>query len=214
MAKPKNPVQVAVIGAAQGIKGGVRVKSFTGDPMALGDYGPLFDREGRRFDILDLRPHNQMVVARFKGVADRNAAEALNGTELFIERERLPEDLEDEEFYHADLVGLDAVDQAGATVGTVRAVLNYGGGDILDLAMPGGGNALVPFTRAAVPSVDLAGRRLMLDRVAAGLDDVDDGEVGEEGDSRGGRKGRGRERRGGFDASDRPRGPKSAGGNR
>ncbi|MEP5757137.1 MAG: ribosome maturation factor RimM [Nitratireductor sp.] len=196
MARPETPVQLAVIGAAQGIKGAVRVKTFTGDPMALAEYGPLYDETGRRFDILDLRPHKAMLVARFKGISDRSAAEALNGTALFVDRGALPDDLEEEEFYHADLVGLDAVDREGATVGTVKAVLNFGGGDILDITRPGGGSVLVPFTKAAVPSVDLGGRAVVLDRIAAGLDDT--GAAADAPDSRTGR----------------PRGPKASGGNR
>ncbi|MEP5358677.1 MAG: ribosome maturation factor RimM [Nitratireductor sp.] len=196
MARPETPVQLAVIGAAQGIKGAVRVKTFTGDPMALAEYGPLYDETGRRFDILDLRPPKAMLVARFKGISDRSAAEALNGTALFVDRGALPDDLEEEEFYHADLVGLDAVDREGATVGTVKAVLNFGGGDILDITRPGGGSVLVPFTKAAVPSVDLGGRAVVLDRIAAGLDDT--GAAGDAPDSRTGR----------------PRGPKASGGNR
>lgn len=201
MARPETPVQLAVIGAAQGIKGAVRVKTFTGDPMAIADYGPLYDETGRRFDILDLRPHNSMLVARFEGVSDRTAAEALNGTALFVDRTALPGDLDEEEFYHADLVGLDAVDREGATVGTVKAVLNYGGGDILDITRPGGGSVLVPFTKAAVPSVDLGGRVVVLDRIAAGLDDAD------EDGARPGRRGR-------PTATGRSRGPKTSGGNR
>ena len=113
----KNPVQMAVIGAAHGIKGEVRVKTFTGDPLALGDYGPLYATDGRRFEMLDIRPARTVVVVRFKGVADRNAAEALNGTELFVDRSALPDDGEEGEFYHADLVGLAVRDENGATIG-------------------------------------------------------------------------------------------------
>ncbi len=196
MARPETPVQLAVIGAAQGIKGAVRVMTSPRDPMALADYGPLYDATGRRFDILDLRPHKAMLVARFKGVSDRSAAEALNGTALFVDRSALPDDLEEEEFYHADLVGLDAIDREGATVGVVKAVLNFGGGDILDITRSGGGSVLVPFTKAAVPSVDLGRRVVMVDRIAAGLDDTD--AAGEAPEAR----------------RARPRGPKASGGNR
>ena len=113
MSKPENPVLMAVIGAAHGIKGELRVKTFTGDPLALGGYGPLFAKDGRRFEILDIRPQGTVVVARFKGVGDRSAAEALTGTELFVDRAALAADLDDEEFYHADLVGLSVVDEHG-----------------------------------------------------------------------------------------------------
>jgi len=198
MSKPQNPIQMAVIGAAHGIKGEVRVKSFTGDPLALDDYGPLYDEAGRAFTILDIRMQKDMAVVRFKGVADRSAAEALNGTALYVDRDMLPDDLEDEEFYHADLIGLDAVDLEGAPIGKVLAVQNFGGGDILEIARGGKSTVLVPFTRAAVPDVDTQARKVRVDPVAAGLVDTDDD--GDEEDRKA--------------VDTRPRGPKSAGGNR
>lgn len=203
MAKLTNPVLMAVIGAAHGIKGEVRVKTFTGDPMALAGYGPLFDKQGRAFEIADIRPQGNVVVVRLKGVADRNAAEALNGTELFVERGSLSDELEDEEFYHADLVGMDAVDGSGSTIGKVSAVQNYGAGDILEIEGPDLNGVLVPFTKAAVPVVDVAMRTIRIDTAAAGLvEDVDgDGEPDAAPD-------------GGYDPKRRPRGPRDAGGNR
>lgn len=201
MSKPHNPVQMAVVGAAHGIKGELRVKTFTGDPLALGDYGPLYSRDGRAFEILDLRQQGTVLVVRFKGVADRNAAEALNGTQLFIDRAALPDDLEEGEFYHADLVGLSVKDDAGAVIGKVTAVQNYGGGDILAVTLAMGGDALVPFTQAAVPDVSVAGGYIVVDPVAAGLiedpDTIDDAEEAHD-----------------FDPGNRPRGPRDAGGNR
>ena len=197
MSKLKNPVQMAVIGAPHGIKGEVRVKTFTADPLALGDYGPLFTRDGRSFEIVDIRPANTVVVVRFKQVRDRNAAETLTGTELFIDRSVLPEEGEEGEFYHADLVGLAVKDETGAEIGKVAAVQNFGGGDILELTMAGRKGVLIPFTQAAVPVVDVAGGFIGVDTVAAGLVDSDD-EPGEEN----------------FAAAKRPRGPKEAGGNR
>ncbi|MBX3568862.1 MAG: ribosome maturation factor RimM [Rhizobiaceae bacterium] len=192
----KNPIQMAVVGAAHGIKGEVRVKSFTADPQALGDYGPLEAKDGRRFEILDIRPAGNVVVVRFKGVADRNAAEALNGTALFVERSALPDDGDEDEFYHADLIGLSVRDREGETVGKVKSVQNFGGGDILEIAAPGG-DVLIPFTRAAVPGVDIGAGVLTIDRVAAGL--VEDAEE----------SGEGREK---FDPDERPRRPDDAGG--
>ena len=176
MPKPENPVQMAVIGAPHGIKGELRVKTFTGDPMALGDYGPLFDRNGRAFEIAAIRPANEVVVVRFKGVNDRNAAEALINTELFIDRSTLPEAVEDGEFYHADLIGLDVKDETDATVGKVTAVQNFGGGDILELSLGGRKGVLIPFTQAAVPDVDIAARFIRIDTIAAGLVDDEDGD--------------------------------------
>ena len=155
MTKLQNPVQMAVIGAAHGIKGELRVKTFTGEPLALADYGPLYAKDGRAFEIIDIRPQGTVVVVRFKGVSDRNAAEALTGTELFVERAALSADVDDEdEFYHADLVGLSVVDENGAAIGKVVAVQNFGGGDILEVTGPGRKGVLMPFTKAAVPVVD------------------------------------------------------------
>lgn len=169
MTKPSNPVLLAVIGAPHGVKGEVRVKSFTGDPLALGDYGPLFSKDGRRFAVAAIRPQKAVVVVRFKEISTREAAEAATGTELFVDREALPADLEEGEFYVADLVGMAVVDAGGSPLGTVSAVHNFGGGDILEVASGGRASAMVPFTGTAVPEVDLAARTLRIDPVAAGL---------------------------------------------
>jgi 16S rRNA processing protein RimM len=198
MAKPQNPIQMAVIGAAHGIKGELRVKTFTGDPLALADYGPLYAKDGRAFEIAAIRPANEVVVVRFKGVADRNAAEALTGTELFVDRSALPDDGEEGEFYHADLVGLVVRDENGEPVGKVFAVQNFGGGDILEIQYQGRKGVLIPFTQAAVPVVDVPGGFVTIDTVAAGLvENEDDADAPSDGE---------------FDK--RPRGPKDAGGNR
>ncbi|MER8637293.1 ribosome maturation factor RimM [Mesorhizobium sp. M0018] len=199
MSKPQNPVQMAVIGAAHGIKGELRVKSFTGDPLALADYGPLYARDGRAFQIVDIRPANTVVVVRFKGISDRNAAEALAGTELFVDRSVLPDEGEENEFYHADLVGLEVRDDTGAAIGEVVAVHNFGGGDILDVTLAGRKGVLIPFTQAAVPEVSIASGFVRVDPAAAGLVEDDDGASAD---------------RDSFDPKGRPRGPKDAGGNR
>ncbi len=199
MSKLQNPVQMAVIGAAHGIKGELRVKTFTGDPLALADYGPLQARDGRVFHILDIRPAGAVVVVRFKGVSDRNAAEALAGTELFVDRSVLPDDGEEDEFYHADLIGLEIRDDKGANIGKIVAVHNFGGGDILDVTLAGRKGVLIPFTQAAVPEVSIAEGFVRVDPVAAGLVEEEDGEA---------------PRDEGFDPKGRPRGPKDAGGNR
>ncbi len=198
MAKPENPVQMAVIGAAHGIRGEVRVKTFTGDPLALADYGPLYAKDGRAFEIAGIRPAGTVVVVRFKGVDDRGAAEALAGTELSVDRSALPDEEEDE-FYHADLVGLAVKDAAGAVLGKVVAVQNFGGGDILDLTLGTRKGVLIPFSKAAVPEVSVAGGFVRIDPMAAGL--VEDEEAAPDDE--------------GFDVNkSRPRGPKDAGGNR
>lgn len=197
MPKPENPVQMAVIGAAHGIKGELRVKTFTGDPLALGDYSPLYAKDGRAFDIDDIRPAGEVVVVRFKGVRDRTAAEALTGTELFVDRSALPEEDEDE-YYHADLVGLVVRDETGIDAGKVTAVQNFGGGDILEITFHGREGLLIPFSQAAVPEVDIAAGIIRVDPIAAGL--VEDAD--EEGQP------------GRFDPKRHPRGPKGARGNR
>lgn len=176
MAAAETKILLAVIGAAHGIRGEVRVRSFTGDPMALADYGPLHDRAGRSFEIAALRPAGSVVIARFKGVADRNAAEALAGTNLFVDRSALPRHGgDDDEFYHADLVGLDVRDGDGNGLGTVQAVQNFGGGDLLEIGHSGR-SRFIPFTRAAVPQVALEAGYLVVDPVAAGLSDTADEE--------------------------------------
>ncbi|AZO10650.1 MULTISPECIES: ribosome maturation factor RimM [unclassified Mesorhizobium] len=198
MSKLQNPVQMAVIGAAHGIKGELRVKTFTGDPLALADYGPLQAKDGRVFHILDIRPAGTVVVVRFKGIGDRNAAEALAGTELFVDRSVLPDDGEEDEFYHADLIGLEVRDDTGV-IGRVVAVHNFGGGDILDVTIAGRKGVLIPFTQAAVPHVSIADGFVQVDPMAAGLVEEEESEApGQPG----------------FDPKGRPRGPKDAGGNR
>lgn len=205
MPKLENPIQMAVIGAAHGIKGELRVKTFTQDPLALADYGPLHAKDGRTFEIVDIRPAGTVVVVRFKGVGERNAAEALTGTELFIDRSALPREQDEDEFYHADLVGLSVRDDSGATIGKVAAVQNFGGGDILDLTLGSRKGVLIPFTRAAVPEIDVRAGFVRVDPVAAGLVEDEDGGAPEGEDA---------PARGGFDAKRRPRGPRDAGGNR
>ena len=162
--KPPNPVLMGVIGAPHGVRGQVRVKSYTGDPLALGDYGPLFDDAGNRFEVAGIRPAKTVVVVTFKGIAGRDAAERLNGTELFVDRGQLPDDeLEDDEFYIDDLVGMGAVDGDGARIGTVVAIHNFGAEDMIEVKPAGGGHsALFPFTRDVVPQIDLEARRLTL----------------------------------------------------
>jgi 16S rRNA processing protein RimM len=152
---------LGVVIGAQGIQGEVKVKTFTGEPEAVGDYGPLQDASAARtFQLKVLRlSKGDVVIARIKGVEDRTAAEALKGTELYVLRSALPQ-ADEGEFYFADLVGLTAM-MSGRVLGSVTAVHNYGAGDMLEVKTatggPGGGrSAMVPFTDDAVPVVDLA----------------------------------------------------------
>lgn len=175
MPKLENPVLMATVGAAQGLRGEVRVRTFTADPLALGDYGNLRSADGRVFEILDIREGKNVVVVRFRGINDRNAAEALNGLELFIERDNLPDDeLDDDEFYYADLEGLEAVDANGEGYGTVSGVFDFGAGDLLELKGKGRRPVLIPFSEAAVLEIDLEGGKILIDPRAAGLVDDDD----------------------------------------
>jgi 16S rRNA processing protein RimM len=158
---PEKRMCVAEITAAHGIRGEVKLKSFTADPMAVKDYAPLESEDGRaRFIIEELRPTKGHFVARLAGVDDRASAERLAHVKLFVARERMPAPAADE-FYHADLVGLRAVTTAGEEIGTVTAVHDFGAGAILELQGQGR-TVLVPFTEAFVPQIDVAGGRIVV----------------------------------------------------
>ena len=164
MAEAK-PIRILLghIAGAHGIRGEVLIKTYTEAPENVGAYGPLSDESGTRtFNLKSARATAKGVVARLQGVNDRNGAEALRGIALYIERDRLPEAAEDE-FYHADLVGLAAVNPDGKPVGEIIAVQNYGAGDLLEIRLAGSSKTeLVPFTDAAVPQVDVAARRVVV----------------------------------------------------
>ena len=149
---------IGEIGRPQGLKGELRLHSYAGEPQAIARYGPLEDEEGtRRFEIEKMRSDAKGLVARIKGVSTRESAEALTGTKLYLSRALLPE-AQEEEWYHADLVGLDALDEAGAKIGSVVAVQNFGAGDLIEIARAEGGpTMLIPFTRDTVPEVDVDG---------------------------------------------------------
>jgi 16S rRNA processing protein RimM len=159
---------VAQIGAPHGVRGEVKLWPYTADPQSVQDYGPLETEDGAtRFEIEALRPAKDHLVVRLKGVNDRNAAERLTNTKLFVARERLPATDADDEFYHADLVGLAVVDAEGNALGSIAAIHNFGAGDLVEVK-PAQGNTtvLIPFTDAAVPVVDIAGRRIVVDAAA------------------------------------------------
>lgn len=156
-------VCIAQIGAAHGVRGEVRLKAFTQDPLSVTRYGALESEDGaRRFEIEAARPAKDMLVARFKGITDRNAAETLKNIRLYVAREKLPRP-EADEFYHADLVGLTALKQNGETVGTVKAVHNFGAGDLLEIEPAGGATMMLPFNETTVPLVDIAGGRIVVE---------------------------------------------------
>lgn len=147
---------VARFGAAHGIKGEVRLKSFTEDPFSVGDFETLQFADGRRVKILSLRPQGEMLIARVEGCKDRNQAELLNGLELFIDRAELPEPEDEDEFYLADLVGLE-VRENGVVAGRIAQVHDFGAGDLLEIRPMRGPGYMLAFTRENVPVVDLAG---------------------------------------------------------
>ncbi|MDE2331792.1 MAG: ribosome maturation factor RimM [Bradyrhizobium sp.] len=157
------PICVARIGAAHGVRGAVKLWTFTEDPLAVKRYGPLMTRDGaRQFEVTHVREAKDHLVATLKGIANREEAERLNGLELYIPREKLPATGADE-YYHADLIGLAAVTTADAPLGRVVAIHNFGAGDIVEIAPPQGATMLLPFTNAVVPTVDLAGGRMVIE---------------------------------------------------
>jgi 16S rRNA processing protein RimM len=167
------------IGAAHGIRGEVRVKAFASDPADLGQFGPLASADGRLFEIDAVRPaaggSPDMLVVHFTGIDTRNAAEGLNGIELFVPRDRLGE-TDVDEYFHADLIGLNAVTIAGKPLGTVIRVQNFGAGDLLEVAPRRGDTLLIPFRKAVVPEVDLIGGRLVVDPPLGLLDENEAGD--------------------------------------
>jgi 16S rRNA processing protein RimM len=157
------PICVARIGAAHGVRGAVKLWTFTEDPLAVKRYGPLQTKDGsRQFEVTHARQAKDHLVATFKGIATRDDAEKLNGLELYVARDKLPE-TDEGEYYHADLIGLAAVTAANEPLGRVVAIHNFGAGDIIEIAPPDGATMLLPFTNAVVPIVDIAGGRVVIE---------------------------------------------------
>jgi 16S rRNA processing protein RimM len=153
---------IARIGAAHGVRGAVKLWTFTEDPLAVQRYGPLVTKDGaRQFELTSAREAKGHLVATLKGVATREDAERLNGLELYVARDQLPATGENE-FYHADLIGLTALTTGNEPLGRVVAIHNFGAGDIIEIAPPSGVTMLLPFTNAVVPSVDLSGGRVVI----------------------------------------------------
>ena len=159
-----NMICVGSLSGAYGVQGEVRLKSFCAGPSDIADYNPLSDASGsRQFAVTLIRPIKGGYAARVSGVATKEDADALRGTDLFALRDQLP-NLPDDEFYHADLIGLEVLDAGGAVLGRVKSVQNHGAGDLLELHGPAFKNTvLLPFTKEAVPTVDLAGGRIIAD---------------------------------------------------
>ena len=160
MARPEKVCLGTIVGV-HGVQGTVRIKSFTADPADIAAYGAVSDESGeRRFEVKVLGQARGAVLARLSGVANRDAAEALRGLRLYVPRAALPKTNEDE-FYHADLIGLPVETREGAPLGSVRAVHNFGAGDILELRDESGRELLLPFSDAVVPEIDLANGRIV-----------------------------------------------------
>ncbi|CAO4164491.1 ribosome maturation factor RimM [Methylorubrum aminovorans] len=171
-ARPASPdpglVLLGEFGRPHGLHGEVRLKSYTGEPVAIAGYGPLSASDGRTLELDDVRPapggSSDLLIVRVKGVDDRSGAEALNRITLAIARERLGDVEDEDEFFLTDLIGLTVEDGTGTVIGTIVAVPNYGGGDLLEIRPAvGGPTALLPFTKAFVPSLDLAGGKVVAD---------------------------------------------------
>ena len=155
----KDRVLLGVVAAPHGIRGAVRIRSFTEDPMSLGAYGPLSDESGRKeYRVEPLSAARGAVLARIEGVADRTAAEALRGLRLYVERSALPETGE-REWYEADLIGLAAVGKDGRDWGKVIAFHDFGAGSTMEVS----GGAMLPFTDAVVPEIDVPGGKIVVD---------------------------------------------------
>lgn len=156
-------IVVGQIAGAFGVRGEVRVKSFCANPEDIALYTPLTCDNGRVFRVVVVTGATQgALIARIEGIGSKEEADALKGQRLMADRARLPH-LPDDEYYHADLIGLAVADTGGTALGRVKAVLNHGAGDLLEIARPGGESVLLPFTLAAVPTVDLAAGRIVAD---------------------------------------------------
>ena len=145
---------------AHGLKGEVKIKSFTEAPLDIASYGAVMASDGRKFELTSERMQGDAVIAAIKGIGDRNSAESLRGLDLYVDRADLPV-TEEDEFYHADLIDLPVVDAGGAEVGRVVAFHNFGGGDVMEMRR-GTASVFVPFTEKMVPTVDVKGGRVVL----------------------------------------------------
>ncbi|MBV8393631.1 MAG: ribosome maturation factor RimM [Alphaproteobacteria bacterium] len=171
----RDRVCVGQFAGAHGVRGLVRIRSFTQEPLHVAAYGPVEDEAGARsFRITAKSMAKGAVIAEVEGVADRDAAQLLNGTRLYVSRDRLPPIEEADEFYQADLIGCAAFDKDGNELGSVHAVHDFGAGILLELRRKGAEALLLPFTEEAVPEVDVAARRIIVDPPAM---------VGEQGDA-------------------------------
>ena len=174
MGTPRDQVLVGVIVGAHGIKGEVKLKSFTSEPLSVGRFGPLQSSSGQSFEIVKLKAAKDDFIAGLKGIADRNEAETLKGIELFVSREKLPK-LKEHETYAHDLMGLDVLLDDGSRLGKLVGMPNYGAGDLLEVAVEGSAETiLIPFTSSFVPQDDFSSDKITVN-LPEGYLDADDG---------------------------------------
>ena len=174
MGTARDQVLVGVIVGAHGIKGEVKLKSFTSEPLSVGRFGPLQSSSGQSFEIVKLKAAKDDFIAGLNGIADRNEAETLKGTELFVAREKLPK-LKDHETYAHDLIGLDVLLDDGSRLGKLVGMPNYGAGDLLEVAVEGNAETiLIPFTSSFVPQDDFSSGKITVN-LPEGYLDADDG---------------------------------------
>ena len=179
-------VCVGAVAGAHGVRGEIRIKSFTERPEDIAAYGPLEDERGERIFALTLRGRARgQLIGSVAGVDDRDAAEALGGVRLYVDRDRLPAPEDEDEFYHADLLGLSALDGTGNRRGEVAAILPAGDAEVLEIDPGGGGETiLVPFTREHVPEIDIAAGHIVIDPPEEPEDRAEDGTREEKDDAR------------------------------
>jgi len=157
-------IVIGTLGGAFGVQGEVRLKSFCADPASIADYSPVYTEDGRSFaQIILTGSQKNGFAARLDGVVSKEEADALRNTKLYVDRAQMPS-LPDDEYYYSDLIGLDVLDTGGQMLGTVKNVMDHGAGDLLEILAPGKSDTvLLPFTQAAVPTVDLAAGRIIAD---------------------------------------------------
>ena len=176
MSSGDSQICLGVIVGARGLQGDARIKSFTAEPADVAAYGPLATDDGAQLELKVTGEAKGVVIARIKGAEDREAIEALKGQLLYVARDVLPETEDEEEFYHADLVGITVVDEQGKECGTVTAIYDFGAGDMVDMRLLDGRTVLIPFTASAVPTVDVAARMLVVTAEALAAAEVEPGD--------------------------------------
>jgi 16S rRNA processing protein RimM len=177
------------IGAPHGVRGEVRLRSFTEEPEAIAGYGPLQTEDGRAIEIESLRPAKDHFVAALAGIHDRDAAAQLANAKLYAPRERLPQLADPEEFYYADLIGLAVVDRGGEPIGSVVAIHNFGAGDLIEVRLDASRKSeLLPFNDSNVPKVDIAAGTIVIDPPADWLSPAPDAGEADEAAARSGKR--------------------------